>query len=192
MPLNRTKKVKLLLVSIILITIGVTGVVFINYRQAMNTRSSGITSSKGDDASISIGQVHQTATRDGVKEWSLEARSAHYIEEERQAVFDDLSVFFFLKNNKQVHLKADRGILTTDSNDIEVTGNVEMQSDTYRLSADNLHYAHDQRIIFTKVPVKIVGNSFDLVADSISLNLGTNRTLLEGNVKGIFSGNIRM
>jgi len=193
MPLNRTKKLKLLLVSIILITIGVTGVVFINYRQAMNTnsRSRSISTPQGD-ASISIGKVHQTATRNGVKEWSLEARSAHYIEEERQAVFDDLSVFFFLKNDKQVFLKADRGILSTESNDIEVTGNVEMKSDFYRLNAENLNYAHDQRIIFSKVPVKIIGNSFDLVADSISLNLGTNRTLLEGNVKGIFSGNIRM
>ncbi len=191
MPLNRSKKLKLLLISVILIAISVTGVVFIYYRQAMNTRSSSITTSMGD-ANISIGKVHQTATRNGVKEWSLEARAAHYIEKDRQAVFDDLSVFFFLKNNKQVHLKADRGILTTDSNDIEVAGNVEMKSDAYRLSAENLNYAHDQRIIFSKVPVKIIGNSFDLVADSISLNLSTNRTLLEGNVKGIFSGNIRM
>jgi len=191
MPLNRAKKLKLLLVSVILITIGATGVVFINYRQAMKPRNSSISTPRGD-ASISIGKVHQTATRNGIKEWSLDARSAHYIEEDREAVFDDLSVLFFLENNKRVYLKADRGILKTDSNDIEVAGNVEMKSDIYRLNAESLHYEHDQRIIFSKVPVKITGNSFDLVADSMSLNLSTNRTLLEGNVEGIFSENIRL
>ncbi len=191
MPLNRAKKLKLILLSVILITIGVTGVVFINYRQAMKPRNSSISIPQGD-ASISIGKVHQTATRNGVKEWRLDARSARYVAEERQAVFDDLSVLFFLKDNQQVVLKADRGVLKTDSNDIEVTGNVEMKNDIYRLNAESLHYAHDQRIIFSKVPVKIVGNSFDLVADSMSLNLGTKRTLLEGNVEGIFSENITL
>ncbi|MFC1811532.1 LPS export ABC transporter periplasmic protein LptC [Thermodesulfobacteriota bacterium] len=192
MPLNRVKKLKLLLVSVIVITISVTVVVFINYRQAMNARNNSISTSPGDDANISIGKVHQTATRNGVKEWSLDARSAHYVEAERQAVFDDLSVLFFLKDNKRVYLKADRGILKTDSNDIEVTGNVEMKSDIYRLNAESLHYEHDQRIIFSKVPVKIIGNSFDLVADAMSLNLSTNRTLFEGNVEGIFSEHIRL
>ena len=191
MPLNRAKKLKLLLVSVILITIGATGVVFINYRQAMKLRDISVSIPLGD-ATISIGKVHQTATRNGVKEWRLDARSAHYVKEERQAVFDDLSVLFFLENDRRVYLKADRGILETDSKNIEVMGNVEMKSDTYRLNAESLHYAHDQRIIFSKVPVKIIGNSFDLVADSMSLNLSTNRTLLEGNVEGIFSENIRL
>jgi LPS export ABC transporter protein LptC len=188
---KRSKKLKLLLVSVILITISVTGVVFINYRQAMKPRNSSISTPQGD-ASISIGKVHQTATRNGVKEWSLDARAVHYIEEERQAVFDDLSVLFFLEDNKQVVLKADRGILKTDSNDIQVTGNVEMKSDIYRLNAESLYYEYDQRIIFSKVPVKIIGNSFDLVADSMSLNLSTKRTLLEGNVEGIFSESITL
>ena len=191
MPLNRAKKLKLLLVSVILIAISTTGVVFINYRRAMKPHAVDI-SSPPDDASISIGKVHQTATRNGITEWRLDARSAHYVEEQQQAVFDDLSVLFFLKDNKQVTLKADRGTLKTDSNDIEVTGNVEMKSDMYRLSAERLNYAHDRRIIFSKVPVKIVGNSFDLAADKMSLNLSTNRTLLEGNVEGIFSENIRL
>ena len=44
-----------------------------------------------------------------------------------------------------------------------------------------------KRIIFSKVPVNITGNSFELVADSMSLNLNNNKALFEGKVKGTFS-----
>ena len=44
--------------------------------------------------------------------------------------------------------------------------------------------------ITSKVPVKITGASSHLAADSMSFDLNTNRTLLEGNVEGFFSENI--
>ena len=40
------------------------------------------------------------------------------------------------------------------------------------------------RHVFSKVPVKVSGATFNLVANSMSLNLNTNKTMFEGKVQG--------
>ena len=101
-----------------------------------------------------------------------------------QAVFQDLFLTFYLKDKSQVYLTANKGILNTDSNDMEILGNVVVKSATYRLKTENLFYRHNGRIIFSKVPVTVTGAAFDLAADSMSLNLNTNKTLFQGKVQG--------
>jgi len=55
-----------------------------------------------------------------------------------------------------------------------------------------MHITLSKQIIFSNVPVNITGDSFQLVADAMSLNLNTNKTLLEGKVKGTFRGGITL
>ena len=182
---NNPMKIKLFLLSVILITFGIIISIFIGHRRAYD-KENNIVSDVQSEANISIGKVHQTTTRDGIKEWNLDAASVDYIENNSQAIFQDLSVTFYLKDKSEVYLTADQGILETDSNDIEVLGNVVVKNEYYSLKTENLHYKHNGRIIFSKVPVEISGKSFDFVADSISLDLTTNKTLLQGRVKGTF------
>lgn len=109
-----------------------------------------------------------------------------------QAIFQDLSITFYLKNKTQVYLTANKGILKIDSNDMEILGNVVVKNLTYRLKTENLFYRHNQRIIFSKVPVKVSGAAFNLIADSMSLNLNTNKTMFEGKVQGTLREIIRL
>ena len=44
---------------------------------------------------VSLGVMHQTSTRNGIKEWSLEAASARILKQEHLAVLTDVSVHFF-------------------------------------------------------------------------------------------------
>lgn len=180
------KKLKFFLISLIFVTFGVILTVFLQYRHVLekNDVSVSIGQSK---ANISIGKAHQTATRDGRKEWSLDAASADYMDKNSQAIFKDLSVTFYLKDETRVYITANQGILKTDSNNMEIYGNVVVRNKDYQLRCENLHYNHDKRIIIANVPVNITGNSFELVADSMSLNLNTNKALFEGKVKGTFS-----
>lgn len=194
MPLiknNNPKKLKLFLLSVILITFGVILSIFVSQRRAYD-KENHIVSDVQSKANISIGKVHQTATRNGIKEWNLDAASVEYIDKSNQAIFQDLSVTFYLKDKTKVYLTANQGILETDSNDIEVLGNVVVKNEYYSLKTENLHYKHNSRIIFSKVPVKISGNSLDFVADSMSLNLITNKTLLQGRVKGTLDEKIAL
>jgi lipopolysaccharide export system protein LptC len=184
-------KLNFLLILIIFLAFGVILTVFLNYRNGLeiNDASAPVLSSK---ANISIGMAHQTATQNGIKEWSLDAASADYMNDKKQAVFKDISVIFFLKDNTKVYVTADRGLLKTDSNDMEISNNVVVKYTQYKLRCENLYYEHEKRIIFSNVPVNISGDSFQLVADAMSLNLNTNRTLFEGKVKGTFRGGIAL
>lgn len=185
------KKLKLILLSIIFVALGVTLTVFVSYRRILE-KEKNIVSGIQSKANISIGKAHQTATRNGIKEWSLDAASVNYIVKKNQAIFQDLSVTFYLKDKTGVYLTANKGILKTDSNDMELFGNIVVKNSKYRLKTENLFYRHNKRIIFSKVPVKVNGATFDLAADSMSLNLNTNKTMFEGNVEGILSESIRL
>ena len=184
---QNSRKLKLFLLSFVVIALCVVVAVFVGYRRVLNKHDDIIASIKGK-AVLSLANLHQTATRDGITEWSLNAGSAHYIEEDKKAVLQDLSVIFFLKDNDKVKLTAEKGLLKTASNDIEVQGNVVLKNKSYLLKTDKLFYRHKVRILFSKDPVKITGESSTLRADSISYNLTTNKAMLKGNVEGLFSG----
>ena len=165
--------------------------VFLNYRQMLDQPDIPLSSFK-KDAEISLDRVRQTATRDGITEWRLDATSAEYNNEGKQALLKDLSVTFFLEDGKQIDMTAKRGTIKTDSNSITASGNVVVIYDQYRLDTQQLRYGHHRRLISTRTPVNIRGKAFDLRADSMLVNLKTKRTVLKGNVKGVFVENIQL
>jgi len=179
---NKTKNISLILLTIIIVAVSTIVAVFIGYRRMSNTPELLIASIK-EGANLSIGKIHQTATRDGRKEWSLEASSADYIESDKKVVLKELLVTFFLENGSEVYLEADRGTLQTDTNDIEFSGRVVVKNQNYRLRTERLNYQHNRRIIFSNAPVHISGDSADLSADSISYDLNDNKIVLSGKVE---------
>ncbi len=137
-----------------------------------------------NDADISIGGVYQESLRNGIKEWSLNAVSADYFEKNNTVKFNDLYLTFFLEDGEKVIIQADKGILRTDTNNIEVDGNVIITSKNYKLVTEKILYDHKRRIIFSKTHVHITGDSFDLKADAMSHDLKTDKASLEGMVTG--------
>ncbi|UCF94977.1 MAG: LPS export ABC transporter periplasmic protein LptC [Desulfobacterales bacterium] len=188
MPYKKPKTIKLFLIIVMLIGLSVIVAIFIGYRHLADTPEMLMESLK-DGANMSIGEIHQTATRDGKKEWSLDARSARYLENQNQVLLKELSVTFFRDNGQEVYLTADEGILDTGSNDIEVSGHVVLRNENYTLKTENLNYRHQQRFIFSEVPVKIFGNLGELAAESVAFDINTNRLEMKGNVEGTLSPN---
>ena len=182
------KKLKLFFLAFIVIALTAVIVVFINYRRILENPEK-LISSFPVDSNLSIGKIHQTSTKNGVKEFTLDAASAYYTASKKKVVLNDLSVTFFLKNKQEVYLTANKGILETDSKDIEITGNVIVKNENSRLFTEKIHYKHGLRLLLSKVPVKIVGNLFQLTADRMSLDLNINKTVFEGRVEGAFSEN---
>jgi len=182
------KKLKLFFLLFIVIALAVVIAVFINYRRILKNPEK-LVSSFPADSNLSIGKIHQTSTKNGVKEFTLDAASASYTASKKKVVLNDLSLTFFLKNKQEVYLTANKGILKTDSKDIEITGNVIVANENSKLFTKKIQYKHGQRLLLSKVPVKIVGNSYQLTADRMSLDLNTNKAVFEGKVKGAFSEN---
>ncbi len=185
------RKLKFFLIAVIIILLGIIIAVFSTYRNILD-ETAGLKSVIHSAAKMSLGKLHHTATRDGVIEWSLDASSAKLLDEKKQLILDDLSVVFYMKDGKKAYLTAEKGFLHTESNDIEVAGNVVVKNDNYVLKTEKLNYEHTRRILFSNVSVEISSDSEKLTADSISFDLNTKKTMLEGNVKGIFSENINL
>ncbi|MDQ1330230.1 MAG: lipopolysaccharide export system protein LptC, partial [Thermodesulfobacteriota bacterium] len=137
-------------------------------------------------------KIHQTSTKNGVVEWNLEANSASYNQDNKEASFEDLSVTFFTKDNLKVVLTADKGILKTESSDIEVIGDITVKNDDYVLKTGKINYDNKKRVIFSGVPVEISGKSLNLVAGSMTIDLNTNKAELSGDVEGIIGDDIAL
>ena len=179
--LKKTKKLSIFLLIVILLSVGMVVSVFIGYRQVSNAPEMLLSSIK-EGANLSLGKIRQTATRDGKKEWSLEADSANYMEAENKVDLKNLSVVYFLEDNREVYLTADQGILQTDTNDIEFSGNVVIRNEAYRMKTEHLNYEHGQRIIICDQSIRISGQGAELTAESAKYDLTADKIVLEGNV----------
>ncbi len=177
----KVKKLSIILLIVILLSIGTVIAVFMGYRQISEAPEMLLSSIK-DGANLSLGKIRQTATRDGKKEWSLEANSAHYIENENKAVLRELSITYFLNDESRVYLNADHGILDTNTNDIEFSGNVVVKNEDYQLRTERLNYRHEQRLIFSDDPVQISGEAANLKGDTLRYDLNAGKVVLTGNV----------
>jgi len=182
----KSKKVKILLISVIVITLCTVLSIFAGYRRILN-KSETMKSSIQDGTTMAMQTIFQTAVKDGVTEWSLNAVSANYLESENRAVFKEPSVTFFLEDNSKAFLSAQSGIIKTDSRDIDVSGNVILKNQGYLLKTNKLKYMHDQKKFLTETHVEIFRNDFDLSADSASFDLHSKKIIFKGNVKGSFS-----
>jgi len=185
---KKPKKLKIILLATIFVTLGGIIGIYIGFREDQQVIES-VSQSDVPDATLSIGKIHQTATRNGRKEWSLEANSAHYVEENNQMVLKDLKVVFFLRDNSEINLAADQGVLKIDSNDIEVSGNVVLKNQEYKLVTEKLAYAHDQRLLHSNAQATIFSKSTQLAADSMAFDLNAKKLTMEGNVETIINQN---
>ena len=182
---KRPQKLKFMLLAVSLICITVVVLVFIGYRR-ISTAPQLILNTVTDQADLSLGKIHQTATREGRTEWILDAASAQLIQAENKLILANLSMTFFLKDQREIHLTAEKGALNTESKDMQVSGKVVVQTDDYRLNTERLNYIHSQQRIHTDVPVNVSGKAGQLQANSMNLELDTNVVVFKGNVEAIY------
>ena len=180
---TRQRRLKLVLLLVILVTIGIILAIFLHYRRTPALQDTQDISSE-DGTNVTIGRVHQTATREGFTEWNLDAASVKYMDAEKKALLKDISVTFFVKDGTPVYLTANEGILRTETKDIEVFGHVVVKNEKYRMETERLVYQHEKRLLFTEVPVKITGKDFDLTSDTLSVDLNKQKALFKGHVRG--------
>ena len=189
MPQQRGNIKKIKLVSI-LVVIGILCtliVIYARYRNTMNL-SEDISVNLSQEGLLSVKKISQTATRNGMTEWILKADSAKYSDSKNEAVLDHISIVFFLENGEKLFLKAQKGVLHTESRDIEVSGDVVLTNEKYEIKTESLDYQHEKRSISSNRPVEIEGPETKITADALFFDLNTRKTRLTGSVKGNFNG----
>ena len=187
----RIKKASIAILVVILVVIGTIVAIFVGYRRISSTPEMLLSSIK-EGTDLSLGKIHQTATREGRKEWSLEAGSADYVENEKKAILKKVFITYYLKDNREVYLEAEQGILNTATNDIEFSGHVVVRNADYRLKTERLNYQHDAQLIYCNVPVHISGADAKISADTLKYDLKDNQIVLNGKVFTLISQNFML
>lgn len=109
-------------------------------------------------ADLKLDRLRYTETREGFKEWELEAASAQYFKEDHAVVFAEVRAAFFGENEQVYSLRSERGRLNTQTKVIEAYGGVRLEtSDGYRAETGSLRYEAERRELSTGDPVALSG-----------------------------------
>lgn len=180
---GNNNRLKILLILILIVVIGAILAIFIGYRFLSGTPARLLTTI-GEKTDMRIDHLHQTATRDGKKEWTLNAASARLTEGGKKAHLADLSVTFFMKDGAEALLSAKHGILDTQTNDFQVSGDIVLKNKTYQLHTQTLQYHHKGRIISIDAPVEIISARMRFNAERMTYDVIKGKAILENNVRG--------
>ena len=183
---NTPRRVRFILVLLLFFLAAVIGGLYFNQRFL----SGDLVLEKisvDSDAALLLNKIHQTSTRNSIKEWTLDASSARLLKDENQAQMNDVRVVFFTDNARQIHLSSTRGILDTKTQDMTFSDNVVVTYAPYTLKTAELHYDKKRHILYSTVHISIMDRESSLEADTMETDLNKNIIRLRGNVKGTFS-----
>jgi LPS export ABC transporter protein LptC len=180
-----TRPLKGILLVFGILALGSIVVMFSLRLQPTNPDQNGATAARSDSTVLLEG-IRHIDLREGVKEWQLDAESADCRYDENRTYLSMLEASYFDSDGETVLLSADSGIWKTDSNDLEVSGNVVLKNSQYEMRTDRLLYTASERIFSTLSPVEIRSFSMNQVADGMTYSLETELIILDGNVEGEF------
>lgn len=189
--MNRHRLLRRVLLSVAVLSLVATVIVFIGYRRA--TRNPEILLDLVQkEADMQLNRIHQTATKNGIREWRLEADSATLLEKKNTMMLSRPDVEFFMQDGDNVHLSAEQGTIHTDSSRLAMSGQVSANTNLYQFKTDALDYDPQSRELRADTQVFLSGRSFTLRANRMVINLETNITRFEGGVEGTISEDFQL
>lgn len=138
-------------------------------------------------AALKLNLLKQISKKNGITEWELTAKSASLLKDQDKAVLEEVSVFFFAKEQKKVEMTSNTGILNIKTNDMTFSDNVVVTYVTAILRTDKLHYDRKGHIIRSDARVRLEKNGSFIEADSMIIYLNDNRIIFEGHILGSFN-----
>ncbi len=180
-----------ILLAVVLVFVAAVASVFIGYRRMIQDPAALLEQVK-NDADMHLNRIQQTAMKNGIQEWRLDASSATLLEKEKTMLLTNPEVEFFMKDGDTLYLTARQGKIFTDSNRLSVQGEVAAKTNLYRFYTESLDYDPVTRQLRAETPVTISSESFSLTANRMALEIETNITRFEGEVKGTISENLAL
>jgi LPS export ABC transporter protein LptC len=134
-------------------------------------------------ADLKLDRVHYTETREGTKEWELEAASAVFYREENSMILKKVRATFYGKNEEIYMLVGEKGRYNTETKVIEVYDGVEINSNLgYRLRTQSLRYESDQKELTTSDPVELRGPDMEVEGVGMVVDLKRQHLTILGGV----------
>lgn len=180
-----------LLLAVAILVLALTVTVFIGYRR-MTSNPDVLLAQIQKKADMQLNKIRQTATKNGVREWRMEAESATLMEKQDTVLLTRPNVEFYMNDGDDVHLTADKGRIYPSSNRMDVSGKVLANTSLYRFSTEALRYNPAKRELCANTPVNVSGQFFTLRAGRMVMDLETRIMRFEGGVEGTISENFQL
>lgn len=177
------RRIKFTLAAVVLLGVSAVAWSFFQFHSARGKLEQAVPEIAAK-AVMALSNVSQTATRDGVVQWKLDAASAELEADTGKMILQSPEVLFFMEDGTEIHMTALQGTLHTRSNDMDIEGNVSLRNSRYTLKTDTLSYNHERRILQAGTTVHISGEALQLTAATMTYDLNTNQAVFEGRVKG--------
>jgi LPS export ABC transporter protein LptC len=184
---NGIKNLKFILAMIILASLGlVGGMVWRN--MAPSEQSSAPRKPASDPADLKLDRLIYTETKEGKKEWELEAASASYFKDKGTVVLNKVKATFFGKNQETYVLVSEKGMLNTVTKAIEVYEGVKIDtSDGYQVRTASLKYLAESRELSTPDRVVLSGPQMQVEGVGLVLDLDKQRVRILDQVQTTLS-----
>jgi LPS export ABC transporter protein LptC len=184
---QKMKKLRSLLGIVILSCLGVMTFLIWHTIHSPEEGTSGRKAAE-ETADLKLNRIHYVETREGMKEWELNATSASYFKEEETIHLQKVKATFFGKNEEIYSLVGEKGKFNTRTKMIEVYEGVKVDSsDGYHVQTNSLTYSADEKILSTHDPVEIRGPEFFMAGNSMIVDLNHQRLKVLGGVTTTFS-----
>ncbi len=127
-------------------------------------------------ADLKLDRMKYTETREGKKEWELEAASVRYFQDKNMVFLENVKATFFGKNQESYVLVAERGKFNAQTKAIEVFDGVKIDSsDGYRMQTRSLEYRAEKRELRTSDPVEMSGPQLHVQGTGLVVDLDHQR-----------------
>jgi len=141
-----------------------------------------------DKVDLQVRNIHYTEVGDTGMKWEVRADAARYQKQDNLAFFDKITVRLVMKDGRNLVITGDRGRIKTDSQDMEIEGNVTIVSEEGdRFSTDRLYYRNAGKVIETDRPVLMENRYARVSGVGMVFPLEENRVSILSQVKSNFS-----
>lgn len=142
-------------------------------------------------ADLQLNRMKYTETREGIKEWELEAASVRYFQDENMLFLEKVKATFFGKNQETYVLVGERGKFNTQTKAIEVFDGVKIDSsDGYQMQTRSLKYQAEKRELRTSDPVEMSGPQLRVQGTGLVVELDHQRMKILKQVTTTFYDSI--
>lgn len=132
-----------------------------------------------DSVDLQIKGFVYTEVGDANVKWEVKAETATYDKKQNLALFDKVQIKLITSNGKVFMMTADQGKMLIKEKNIEIKGNVVINSENGdKFSTDYLNYKDAEKKFYTDAPVimenqrmKITGRGLALFIDKGELNI---------------------
>ena len=129
--------------------------------------------------------VYFEQSKEGVKEWFLNAVRLYSRENDSDLQFEEVTAKFLgaADENKETHISSRKARYNSKSRQLTLQGKVLVQNQKgYIMQTESLEYAAVDKKIRTTSPVQVKGNNIEVSGKSLIYDTVTGNYSLEGNV----------